>query len=44
LLPNGQLRHVDDAYVLTMLDQPEQTARQIGTFLTETEASARKFE
>jgi pimeloyl-ACP methyl ester carboxylesterase len=44
LLPNGQLRHVDDAYVLTMLDQPEQTAKQIGTFLTETEASARKFE
>jgi pimeloyl-ACP methyl ester carboxylesterase len=40
LLPNGQLRHVDDAYVLTMLDQPEQTAKQIGTFLTETDATA----
>jgi pimeloyl-ACP methyl ester carboxylesterase len=44
LLPNSQLRHVNDAYVLTMLDQPEQTAKQIGTFLTETNASARKFE
>jgi pimeloyl-ACP methyl ester carboxylesterase len=44
LLPNGQLHHVDDAYVLTMLDQPEQTAKQIGRFLTETDASARKFE
>jgi pimeloyl-ACP methyl ester carboxylesterase len=43
LLPNSQLGHVDDAYVLTMLDQPEQTAKQIGTFLTETEASAKKF-
>ncbi|HJT92503.1 MAG TPA: alpha/beta hydrolase [Mycobacterium sp.] len=34
LLPNGQLRHVDDAYVLVMIDQPEQTARAIGEFLT----------
>lgn len=40
LLPNSQLQHVDDAYVLTMLDQPEQTAKQIGTFLTETDAAA----
>lgn len=39
LLPNGELRHVDDAYVLTMLDQPDQTAKQIGTFLTETAAT-----
>jgi pimeloyl-ACP methyl ester carboxylesterase len=36
LLPNGQLRHIDDAYVLTMLDQPVQTAAQIGTFLPTT--------
>jgi pimeloyl-ACP methyl ester carboxylesterase len=33
LLPNGQLRYVDDAYVLVMLDQPEQTAREIAAFL-----------
>ena len=33
LLPKGQLRHIDDAYVLVMLDQPEQTARAIGEFL-----------
>ncbi|MGV9796874.1 alpha/beta fold hydrolase [Mycobacterium sp. NPDC003449] len=34
LMPNAELRFVDDAYVLTMLDQPEQTAGAIGTFLT----------
>jgi pimeloyl-ACP methyl ester carboxylesterase len=34
LLPRGQLRHIDDAYVLTMLDQPAQTAKEIGAFLT----------
>jgi pimeloyl-ACP methyl ester carboxylesterase len=34
LLPQGQLRQVDDAYVLIMLDQPEQTAQAIGAFLT----------
>jgi pimeloyl-ACP methyl ester carboxylesterase len=28
VLPNGQLRHVDDAYVLTMLDQPRVHRRQ----------------
>jgi pimeloyl-ACP methyl ester carboxylesterase len=33
LLPHGELRHVQDAYVLVMLDQPEQTAREIGAFL-----------
>ncbi len=33
LLPKGQLRLVDDAYVLVMLDQPEHTAREIGAFL-----------
>jgi len=33
LLPNSQLRQVDDAYVLVMLDQPEQTAEEIGKFL-----------
>lgn len=35
-LTGGQLRYVDDARVLLMLDQPEQTAREIGTFLTGT--------
>lgn len=34
LLPKGQLRYVDDAYVLVMLDQPERTATAIGEFLT----------
>ena len=33
LLPKGELRHVDDAYVLVMLDQPERTAQEIGAFL-----------
>jgi pimeloyl-ACP methyl ester carboxylesterase len=33
LLPNGELRHVNDAYVLVMLDQPEPTAKEIGAFL-----------
>jgi pimeloyl-ACP methyl ester carboxylesterase len=33
-LTGGTLRYVDDAYVLVMLDQPEQTARAIGEFLT----------
>jgi pimeloyl-ACP methyl ester carboxylesterase len=33
LLPNGRLQQVDDAYVLTMIDQPERTARAIGDFL-----------
>ncbi len=35
-LTGGRLRYVDDARVLLMLDQPEQTAREIGTFLTGT--------
>jgi hypothetical protein len=29
----GTLRYVDDANVLIMLDNPEQTAREIGAFL-----------
>ena len=33
-LTGGTLRYVDDANVLIMLDQPEQTAREIGEFLT----------
>jgi pimeloyl-ACP methyl ester carboxylesterase len=33
-LTGGQLRYVDDAYVLVMLDQPEATATEIGAFLT----------
>jgi pimeloyl-ACP methyl ester carboxylesterase len=32
-LTGGTLRYVDDANVLIMLDQPEQTAREIGAFL-----------
>jgi pimeloyl-ACP methyl ester carboxylesterase len=32
-LTAGQLRYVEDANVLIMLDQPEQTARAIGEFL-----------
>ena len=34
LLPRGQLRQVDDANVLIMTDQPEQTAQAIAEFLT----------
>ena len=34
LLPKGQLRHIDNAHVLVMLDQPERTAEAIGEFLT----------
>ena len=34
LLPEGRLQQIDDAYVLVMLDKPEQTARAIGEFLT----------
>jgi hypothetical protein len=33
-LTSGTIRYVDDAKVLIMLDQPEQTAREIGAFLT----------
>ena len=33
LLPHGRLMMIDDAYVLTMLDQPERTAAAIGEFL-----------
>jgi pimeloyl-ACP methyl ester carboxylesterase len=33
-LTGGTLRYIDDAKVLVMLDQPEQTAREIGAFLT----------
>ena len=32
-LTGGTLRYVDDAHVLIMLDQPEQTAHEIGAFL-----------
>ncbi len=32
-LTNGTLRYIDDANVLIMLDQPAQTAREIGAFL-----------
>ncbi|TQR85751.1 alpha/beta hydrolase [Mycobacterium hodleri] len=33
-LTNATLRYVDDAHVLIMLDQPEQTAREISAFLS----------
>jgi len=33
-MTGGALRYVDDANVLIMLDQPEQTARELGAFLT----------
>lgn len=33
-LTGGQLRYIDDANVLIMLDQPEATAQAIGAFLT----------
>ncbi|OBF18055.1 alpha/beta hydrolase [Mycobacterium kubicae] len=33
LMPNAQLQLIEDAYVLTMLDQPEATAARIGAFL-----------
>lgn len=36
LLPGATLRNIADAYVLTMLDQPERTAAEIGAFLTAT--------
>jgi pimeloyl-ACP methyl ester carboxylesterase len=35
-LTGGTLRYVDDANVLVMLDQPEQTAAEIGKFLAST--------
>lgn len=38
LLPQGRLQTIDDAYVLVMLDQPEQTAEAIGQFLAVTAA------
>lgn len=40
-LTGGTLRYVDDAKVLVMLDQPEQTAREIGAFLTAARPSPR---
>jgi len=33
LLPQGELRQIADAYVLVMIDQPEQTAQAISDFL-----------
>jgi pimeloyl-ACP methyl ester carboxylesterase len=35
LLPQGRLVEVDDAYVLSMLDQPARVAAEIGAFLRE---------
>lgn len=34
LVPNARYAEVRDAYVLSMLDQPEAVAREIGSFLT----------
>ena len=36
LLPNGRIRKIADAFVLTMLDQPEETAEAIGEFVAST--------
>jgi pimeloyl-ACP methyl ester carboxylesterase len=36
-LTGGTLRYIDDANVLVMLDQPQQTAREIGAFVTRAE-------
>jgi pimeloyl-ACP methyl ester carboxylesterase len=36
-LTGGTLRYVDDANVLVMLDQPQQTAREIGAFVSRAE-------
>lgn len=33
LLPAGQLRYIDDAFVLVMIDQPERTAQEMTDFL-----------
>ncbi|MGB3482039.1 MAG: hypothetical protein WBB07_07445 [Mycobacterium sp.] len=33
-LTSSTVRFIDDASLLIMLDQPEQTAREIGAFLT----------
>jgi len=40
LLPEGRLVEIDDAYVLSMLDQPAAVAAAISEFLTETDISA----
>ncbi|MCU1640240.1 MAG: alpha/beta hydrolase [Nocardia sp.] len=34
LIPNGRLAEIDDAYVLSMLDQPEAVAAAMSAFLT----------
>ncbi|WP_040790965.1 alpha/beta fold hydrolase [Nocardia paucivorans] len=38
LLPNGRLVEIDDAYVLSMIDQPEAVAHAMTEFLTRTRA------
>jgi pimeloyl-ACP methyl ester carboxylesterase len=40
-LTGGTLRLIEDAKVLVMLDQPEETARAIGDFLLSTQSSGR---
>jgi pimeloyl-ACP methyl ester carboxylesterase len=40
LLPRGRLVEVPDAYVLSMLDQPDAVAAALGDFLTRSESSA----
>ncbi|WP_156689209.1 alpha/beta fold hydrolase [Mycobacterium sp. Marseille-P9652] len=40
LLRGARRRHIDDAYVLTMLDQPERTAAEIGAFLRQSRSVA----
>jgi pimeloyl-ACP methyl ester carboxylesterase len=39
-LPRGRLVEVPDAYVLSMLDQPDAVAAALGDFLTRSESSA----
>ncbi|MCW2797610.1 alpha/beta hydrolase [Nocardioides sp.] len=38
LIPGGRLVEIPDAYVLSMLDQPEAVARELGAFLTGSES------
>ncbi|AZG45585.1 alpha/beta fold hydrolase [Gordonia insulae] len=41
LIPNARYAEVHDAYVLSMLDQPAEVAREIGAFLTRVPAAGR---
>jgi len=43
LLPRGRLRHIDDAYVLVMLDQPERTPKRSVSFCATAPKAAFSF-